>query len=375
MAHAYTPGLKVLHHTKVEKNRRLPIKGKITKQVGDILKPEDVVATTDLPGNVQMLKIANLLNIGPADVPDVMLVKEGDKVEKGQMIAETEGLFGFFKSDVKSPIDGTVEAISDVTGQIVMREAPIPVEVDAYMSGTVKEIIPDEGVIVEADAAFIQGIFGIGGESRGTMEILVDNREQELTTDLLNESHKGKIVVGGSFVSLETYKKALSLQIAGIVVGGFNYYDLEEILGYTLGVAITGSEDLVTSLIVTEGFGNIRMGSRTFDLLNKENGKFVSINGATQIRAGVIRPEIVIPLQKSEIPETSVYQSDDRGIGEGSLVRIIRAPYFGKMGEVLSLPPELQQMESETMVRVAEVKIDSGILNIPRANLEMVETD
>ena len=375
MAHAYTPGLKVLHHTKVKKNRRLPIKGKITKQVGDLLKPGDVVATTDLPGNVQMLKIANLLNIGPADVPDVMLVKEGDKVDKGQMIAETEGLFGFFKSDVKSPIDGTVEAISDVTGQIVMREAPIPVEVDAYMSGTVKEIIPDEGVIVEADAAFIQGIFGIGGESRGTMEILVDNREQELTTDLLNESHKGKIVVGGSFVSLETYKKALSLQIAGIVVGGFNYYDLEEILGYTLGVAITGSEDLVTSLIVTEGFGNIRMGTRTFDLLNKENGKFVSINGATQIRAGVIRPEIVIPLQESEIPETTVHKSDDRGIGEGSLVRIIRAPYFGKMGEVVSLPPELQQMESETMVRVAEVKIDNDVLSIPRANLEMVETD
>ena len=375
MAHAYTPGLKVLHHAKVEKNRRLPIKGKITKQVGDLLKPDDVVATTDLPGNVQMLKVANVLNIGPADVPNVMLVKEGDKVEKGQMIAETEGLFGFFKSDVKSPIDGTVESISDVTGQVVMREAPIPVEVDAYMSGMVKEIIPDEGVIVEADAAFIQGIFGIGGESRGTMEILVDNREQELTTDLLNESHKGKIVVGGSFVNLETYKKALSLQIAGIVVGGFNYYDLEEILGYTLGVAITGSEDLVTSLIVTEGFGNIRMGSRTFDLLHKENGKFVSINGATQIRAGVIRPEIVIPLQKSEIPETSVYQSDDRGISKGSLVRIIRAPYFGKMGEVVSLPPELQQMESETMVRVAEVKIDSGILNIPRANLEMVETD
>jgi len=375
MAHAYTPGLKVLHHTKVKKIRRLPIKGKITKQVGDLLKPEDVVAKTDLPGNVQMLKVANVLNIGPADVPNVMLVKKGDKVEKGQMIAETEGLFGFFKSDVKSPIDGTVESISDVTGQVVMREAPIPVEVDAYMSGMVKEIIPDEGVIVEADAAFIQGIFGIGGESRGTMEILVDNREQELTTDLLNESHKGKIVVGGSFVNLETYKKALSLQIAGIVVGGFNYYDLEEILGYTLGVAITGSEDLVTSLIVTEGFGNIRMGSRTFDLLHKENGKFVSINGATQIRAGVIRPEIVIPLQKSEIPETSVYQSDDRGISKGSLVRIIRAPYFGKMGEVVSLPPELQQMESETMVRVAEVKIDSGILNIPRANLEMVETD
>jgi biotin carboxyl carrier protein len=375
MAHAYTPGLKVLHHAKVTKIRRLPIKGQVTKQVGDQLEPNDIVATTDLPGNVQMVKVANLLNIGPNDVLDVMLVSEGDTVTKGQMIAQTEGFFGYFKLDVKSPIDGTVESISGVTGKITMRDAPVPVEVDAYMTGTVKEIIPEEGVIIEANAAFIQGIFGIGGESRGDMEILVTDREQELTGDLLNESHRGKIVVGGSFISLETYKKALSLGVAGVVVGGFNYYDLEEILGYTLGVAITGSEDLVTSLVLTEGYGNIRMGSRTFDLLKEHDGKFVSINGATQIRAGVIRPEIVIPLKESEIPKTPVYQSEEKGIGKGSLVRIIRAPYFGRMGEVISLPPKLQQMESETMVRVAEVKIDEEILVIPRANLEMVETD
>lgn len=375
MAHAYTPGLKVLHHTIVKKNRRLPIKGKVTKNIGDILNPNDIVATTDLPGNVQMVKVANLLNIGPADVLDVMMVSEGDSVKKGEMIAQTEGMFGFFKSDVKSPIDGTIESISGVTGQIVMRDAPIPVEVDAYMTGVVKEIFPEEGVIVESEAAFIQGIFGIGGESRGNMEILVKDREQELTADLLNESHKGKIVVGGSFISLETYKKALSLGVAGVVIGGFNYYDLEDILGYTLGVAITGSEDLVTSLIVTEGYGNIRMGSRTYDLLKEHDGKFVSINGATQIRAGVIRPEIVIPLKDDEIPKTPIHESEEKGIGEGSLVRVIRAPYFGRMGLVKSLPSALQKMESETMVRVAEVEIDDDILIIPRSNLEMVETD
>ena len=375
MAHAYTPGLKVLHHTIVKKNRRLPIKGKVTKNIGDILNPNDIVATTDLPGNVQMVKVANLLNIGPADVLDVMMVSDGDSVKKGEMIAQTEGVFGFFKSDVKSPIDGTIESISGVTGQIVMRDAPIPVEVDAYMTGVVKEIIPEEGVIVESEAAFIQGIFGIGGESRGNMEILVKDREQELTADLLNESHKGKIVVGGSFISLETYKKALSPGVAGVVIGGFNYYDLEDILGYTLGVAITGSEDLVTSLIVTEGYGNIRMGSRTYDLLKEHDGKFVSINGATQIRAGVIRPEIVIPLKDDEIPKTPIHESEEKGIGEGSLVRVIRAPYFGRMGLVKSLPSALQKMESETMVRVAEVEIDDDILIIPRSNLEMVETD
>jgi hypothetical protein len=42
---------------------------------------------------------------------------------------------------------------------------------------------------------------------------------------------------------------------------------------------------------------------------------------------------------------------------------------------VISLPNELQKMESETMVRVAEVEINGEKLVVPRANLEMVETD
>ena len=183
------------------------------------------------------------------------------------------------------------------------------------------------------------------------------------------------LIVGGSFIGIDAYKKALELNVGGIVVGGFNYYDLEEVLGYTLGVAITGTEDLVTSLIVTEGYGNIEMSERTFDLLKENNGKFVSINGATQIRAGVIRPEIVIPLEDVEKNTDGDLRPEQLGIKEGSLVRVIRSPFFGKIGRVDSLPAELQQMESETMVRVAKVRVDDEVVVIPRSNLEMLETD
>ena len=374
MAHSYTPGLKVLHSSDIEKVRRLPIKGKVTKSVGDNLNPDDIVATTDLPGNVQIIKIASRLNIGPADILDALKVTEGENVKKGDLIAQTEGLFGFFKSEIFSPIDGSIESVSEVTGQIIMREAPIPVQIDAYMSGTVKDIIPNEGVTIQAHAAFIQGIFGIGGEARGNMEILVKDRGSEITKDLLNETHKGKIVVGGGFISLDTFKKAMKLKVAGVVVGGFNYYDLEDILGYTLGVAITGSEEINTSLVVTEGYGNIKMGERTYELLSNHDNKFVSINGATQIRAGVIRPEIVIPLPNKKTIKNNNSKTE-KGISEGSLVRVIRAPHFGSMGTVVSLPTDLQKMESETMVRVAKIKIENDILVIPRSNLEMVETD
>lgn len=374
MAHSYTPGLKVLHSSVVEKVRRLPIKGKVVKSIGDKLLPDEVVATTDLPGNVRIIKVASILSIGPLDIFDSLKVKIGEKVKKGDLIAQTEGIFGFFKSEVFSPIDGSIESISDVTGQLILREKPIPVEVDAYMSGIVKNIIPDEGVTIQTNAAFIQGIFGIGGEARGDIKVLVKNREEELSSELINETHQGKIIVGGSFITLNTFKKAMSLKVAGVVVGGFNYYDLEEILGYTLGVAITGSEEIETSLIVTEGYGNIKMSKRTFDLLSDYNKKFASINGATQIRAGVIRPEIVIPLKEKNLKKDPL-SSTSQGIQKGSLVRVIRAPHFGSMGKVVELPPELQKMESETMVRVAIIKIDNEKLIIPRSNLEMVEID
>ena len=373
MAHSYTPGLKVLQHSKVRKERRLPIKGELKVREGDAVKADDIVAKTNLPGNVHMVKVANRLNISPVDIIDVLLVKEGDTLNKGDMIAETQGLFGFFKSELRSPVSGQIESISDVTGQIVMREEPLPVEVDAYVSGTVLDVIQDEGVTIESEAAYVQGIFGIGGEARGNLEVISTSRDDELSIEDINENHSGKIVVGGSFVSLEAYKKALKLKVKGIVVGGFNYFDLEEILGYRLGVAITGTEDLITSLVLTEGYGNIKMSDRTYDLLKAHDGKFVSINGATQIRAGVIRPEIVIPLGDNEMPSDTTTEKEKLGIESGSLVRVIRAPYFGKIGNVIELPPELQQMESETMVRVAKVSIDGEDVIIPRSNLEMLE--
>ena len=374
MAHSYTPGLKVLKSSIIDKNRRLPIKGEVRKKVGDSVLPDDIVAKTNLPGNVQIIKVASQLNIGPADILEALKVSEGEQIKKGQLLAQTGGLFGLFKSEIFSPIDGTIESISDVTGQIIMREAPIPVEIDAYTSGIVKDIIPEEGVIIETKAAFIQGIFGIGGEARGILEIIVQDRNDEITPEMLNGSQKGKVIVGGGFIGLEAFKKAISLNISGIVIGGFNYYDLKEILGYNLGVAITGSEDINTSLIVTEGYGHIKMSRGTFSLLKENENNFCSINGATQIRAGVIRPEIVIPVKEDSLK--SVKESKiGKGMVIGSLVRVIRAPFFGLMGKVTELPSKLQKMESETLVRVAKINVDDQDITIPRSNLEMVETD
>ena len=137
-------------------------------------------------------------------------------------------------------------------------------------------------------------------------------------------------------------------------------------------MAITGHEDISTTLILTEGFGEIGMAHRTFELLSENNGRGASVSGATQIRAGVIRPEVIIPSdQKAPADEKA---KKVKGLEVGDHLRVIREPYFGKLGTVANLPPELQTLETGAKVRVLELKLDSGeTVILPRANVEIIE--
>ncbi|HUH02616.1 MAG TPA: hypothetical protein VML75_11540, partial [Kofleriaceae bacterium] len=228
-----------------------------------------------------------------------------------------------------------------------------------------------EGVVVETRAALIQGIFGLAGEAQAPLCLLSRTPGGRLEPEVLDASHAGKIVVHGGRATLAALKRAIELGVAGVVCGGFAYQDIKELLGYDVGVAVTGTEPLSTTLVVTEGFGDIAMAEATLQLLAKHDGAIASINGATQIRAGVIRPEVVIPLAEDAVAEEVV---ETGGLEIGVPVRCIRAPYFGHIGTVTALPIELEKMPSETMVRVLEVELEDGTKAVvPRANVEVIE--
>jgi hypothetical protein len=199
--------------------------------------------------------------------------------------------------------------------------------------------------------------------------------EEVLAADMIDASCAGKVLVGGSLVTGEALAEAVKTGVKGLVVGGVEDEDLIKFIGYEIGVAITGQEELGLTLIITEGFGKMKMPQRTFDLLKSFDGREASINGATQIRAGVIRPEIVIALTESEA-KTQVEEIGEAsgGMTPGTPVRVIRDPYFGAIGQVLSLPVELQKAESESDVRVVEVQLEDGRkVIVPRANVEIIE--
>src|SRR2546427_7719820 len=91
----------------------------------------------------------------------------------------------------------------------------------------------------------------------------VASPEEDVTATHFTTAHAGKIVVGGAFVGAEALARAKAVGVKGIVVGGMHDKDLRALLGYDLGVAITGMETVGFTLILTEGFGRIPMARRT----------------------------------------------------------------------------------------------------------------
>ncbi|MCX5800732.1 MAG: hypothetical protein NTX17_05025 [Candidatus Eisenbacteria bacterium] len=375
MAHAYTPGVTVTARTKLVRERRLPLAGTVLAKVGDQVKAEQVVARTELPGNVQTVNVANILSVLPEDVGSTLTKPVGSPLNEGEVFAMSKGFFGLFTSKCKSPINGTLESISNITGQAILREPPIPVEVHAYVDGKVIEAMEREGVKVETECSFLQGIFGIGGETWGEIKLQVGKSDEPLDVNSLDAGCAGKILVGGSRVDNAFLEKAASLGVRGVVVGGIDDKDLRQFLGYDLGVAITGSEEKGISLIITEGFGGMRMAEKTFSLLRSLEGRKASMSGVTQIRAGVMRPEVIVSMDGRTGPSAgkgSIFSSS--GLEVGSAIRVIREPHFGRLGRVADLPPELRMLETEAKVRVLEVEFEDGTKAVmPRANVEMIE--
>lgn len=368
MGDAYTPGLTVTRSITVRKTRRLPLPGTVLVAVGAKVGAEDVVARADLPGRVHIVNVATQLGVMPDELGPTLRLAAGAAVDKAQVVASKRSFFGLFESRVAAPTAGTLESVSEVTGQAVFREPPVPVEVKAYVDGTVVEVIPGEGVIVETTAALVQGIFGLAGEVHAPIVAVATTPEQVLDAADLTAAHRGHVVLGGGRVTLAGMRRAMELGVAAVVCGGIAYQDVRELLGYDVGVAVTGNEALATTLVVTEGFGDIAMARATFELLRSLAGRTASVCGATQIRAGVIRPEVVVPDAGQGLAV-----EHGGGLEIGAPVRCIRAPYFGRIGKVAALPVALVDMPSETRVRVLEVDLGGERIVVPRANVEVIE--
>jgi hypothetical protein len=370
MSSVLVPSLQVKAQALIRRRRELPIKGLLRVKVGDQVSEGDIVAEALLPGEMRIVRVAEELGVEADEVEKALRVVEGQAIEQGALLAERQGLFGFFTSRVSAPISGVVELISKETGHIAIRSAPKPLQLNAYLRGTVVETKDDRSLTIESHVDFIQGIFGVGGERQGKIHVLDVAPQQILAEKHLISIKKGDIVVGGCRPSISVLNTLAEIGAVGLIVGSLDDRTLQQYLGFELGIALTGDEQVPLTVIMTEGFGSFAIAEHAGMLLKKSHGCHASINGATQVRAGAIRPEILIFGADSSISDSS---SVSAYMKVGVRVRMIRVPYFGMYGEIVELPDLLEEIPSGAKARVVRVKLgDGALITVPRANIELV---
>ena len=371
MGQAYSGGATVSIGTVIDRWRELPLPGEITVTAGDLVEADTIIGFATLSGEGVIVRVAEELGLLPDEAIQCVTVKQGDTVKKGDTIAVHRIFFGLFQAEVTTPVSGVIELLSDVTGTVLIRCQPERIQQSAFIKGYISSIRDNSAVQVTSSCTLVQGVFGVGGERLGTLRLL--HQSGEISSFEPSPHDEGAIIISRGAPTLSALNQAAERTIAGWVAGSISDSVVEAFAKKRIGIAITGDEQVPFTLFVTEGFGSIPMSAHAFDAFLQHDGRPASISGVTQVRAGAVRPEVIIPQLDQSKRRQKGALTDQGGLIRGRTVRLIRHPYFGKTGTVQDLPPEPRKIATGAVARVAVVTLEDGsAVEVPRANIEIL---
>jgi hypothetical protein len=343
--------------TVIKRERLLPMRGEVLVSMGARVEPSDVVARASVREELHVVDIGKTLSVKSEDLDQYLLKAVGDTVEEGEAIAaKGRGLIPL-RRVCRSPVAGRIVAIG--SGRVVLESRAENFELHAHFRGTVISVMPSLGVVIETVGALVQGVWGAGGEAQGVLKMLAGDPKENLVAEAIDAGCHGSIIVAGSSIDEKALEIAEQMQVRGIVVGS---------IGVDLGER---ASDFPCPVIATEGMGQVPMASVIFELLRSNAGREASINGVTRLRWGTVRPEIIIPLQRRGA--TPPPQQLGGALEVGAQVRVIRQPYLGSVGQVVSLPSQPRVVDSGARLSGAEVELEGkGRVFVPYANLELI---
>lgn len=233
------------------------------------------------------VNIAKKLNIPPKSMKGYLKKQKNDFVNTYEPLAVK--LSGGEAITVPAPSTGTITNVDSKKGTLTIQYKAKPYKMQAGVAGTVVEVKENLSAEIEYNGTNLSGIIGFGGEAFAELHYL-GNPVKSLQEDDL----KDKIVVFANKINIGFLRRCAELECKGVIAPSLNYKDVVEFIGKEIGVALTGTEKIPYPLILTQGFGDFPMDEKYKAFLSESDGKWAYINGHTQIRAGVVRPKIII---------------------------------------------------------------------------------
>lgn len=348
------PVTHILPLTYIQRDRTLPVPGKVLCRKGQKVNGGDVLAEASLNPDHIVLDIARGLGLSAEKADRHLQYKVGDKVGDGDILA---GPVGMGRRVVRTPHAGKVVLAGG--GQVLIEREGTPYELQAGLSGEVVDLIPDRGATIGVSGALIQGVWGNGRADYGLLNVLLRSPEEELTAAKLDVSFRGSVVLGGYIGDQEVFAAATELPLRGLIVASMPASFAPLAL------------NLPFPLIILEGFGRLSLSSAAYNLLSTNVRREISLLADPWEQLTGKRPEIIIPLPSEggvQPPlETDVFKPNQ-------VVRILRAPWLGKVGTLVAVHPGMVALPSGLRAHAADVRLESGETIVAAlANLEVLE--
>ncbi len=347
------PVTHVLPMTEWRHHRVLPVPGRVLVQrPGALVKPGDPVAEAVLQPRHRLIDVARMLGVPREQADAFIRVEEGERLERGDVLAERRGLF---RRVVRTPVDGEVVMVGE--GQVLLREETQPFTLVAGVPGRVTEVLPGRGVEITATVALVDGVWGNGHVGYGVMQVLTDTPGEELIPDRIVPPLRGSVVLGGFCRDPEVLQRAAELPLRGLILSSLR------------ARLIPVVESLSLPVVVVEGFGHLPMNERAFKLLVSYNQREVGLLAEPMQRRTGVRPRVLVPLDVSAAPPAG--EADE--VRRGQTVRMLRAPYAGQIGTVVGVRPGWTAFPNGVRARAVEVRLEDGARAVvPLNNLEIL---
>jgi len=343
----------VLALTTIVRDRVLPVSGRVTARLNQKVSPLDVIAEAQWAREHILLDVARTLRVSPDAADRLLKYKMGDNVPANAEVAAGKGMFA---RSVRAPRGGRVVAAGG--GQILLEVGEARMELRAGMPGTIIEIIPGRGVVIQTAGALVQGVWGNGRIDTGTLVHPAEKPDETLSIGRLDVSLRGSIILAGMVKDANTLQAAAELPVRGLVISSL-YPSLLPL-----------AREMRYPIVVTDGFGALPMNAAAYKLLSTNVKREVTLNAEPYDRYTGARPEVIIPLPISQDPPLP---RDVETFAPGQLVRMRRPPALGTVGTLVSVKPGLTTLPSGLRAAAAEVRLDNGETVIaPLVNLEVV---
>lgn len=263
--------------------RNIPYGSQLLVSEGQTVLHHDSIAIESRIGELVRILIADQLKISPEKAENYITVKVGQKVSSGDLLANFTALCGLVNQKIYSYCDGIVERFVAQDGTIEIRTHPEITETKSYINGTV-DLITSNQITIIVDGFKIQGSVGFGGEVVAPAASI----------DSLKEGIKSIFIAKNSdeIQQVLQYPQLLA-KVAGVVVYQIDNNITKRITSLNHPL-VQVSDNLPFTLLLLDRFGTESMPTEIYQKLLSSKGKNITIFPKTQIRAGGVRPYLVV---------------------------------------------------------------------------------